>query len=581
MRQLFKILALIILTAQFAAAQAGAQIVRAVPHNSSLTEIGTASNPVRINPTGTTAQPVTDNGGSLTVDGAVSCTLSVPVSIDGTVVCNAGSDLNTSALALESSVDGIEGLLTTIDADTSNLGGMATSLSNIDTDATTIIGHVDGIESALTTLNAKDFATQTTLAAINAKLVTGNDIGDVTINNASGASAVNIQDGGNSITVDGTVTVTDGAGALNVIVDSGSVNIGTFPDNEPFNLAQVSGTALAVNSGVLSNGVPRFTIATDDEINDDIDAIRISAAAIDTDTTTIIGHVDGIEGLIGTTNTNTGNTATSVSSIDGKLPSAAAMADNTSNPTVTKIGSYLMGYDGSTWDRVGVAQPSADNVGSSSFQGLLGITTLYGYDGTNFDRVRAPSGALWMQGDTAHDADDTTLGLNPVKIGGKAFTLEPSSAGTLPGQAAVAANDRTNAQFSLNGQITEHPVSIYQLATDLDQVYDDSPTGATGTTYDSFGYRAAILGFCALSSSAFTGSITLTVEVSADNSVWFELKNGVFSGITYAASVLTSEKCYAFYGDISSRKIRLKYSTTGTTAGNTITVDDTFINMRN
>jgi len=34
----------------------------------------------------------------------------------------------------------------------------------------------------------------------------GVDIGDVTINNAAGASAVNIQDGGNSITVDGTVT---------------------------------------------------------------------------------------------------------------------------------------------------------------------------------------------------------------------------------------------------------------------------------------------------------------------------------------------------------------------------------------
>ena len=57
----------------------------------------------------------------------------------------------------------------------------------------------------------------------------GVDIGDVTINNAAGASAVNIQDGGNSITVDGTVTatvasttitgtvaVTDNAGSLTV-----------------------------------------------------------------------------------------------------------------------------------------------------------------------------------------------------------------------------------------------------------------------------------------------------------------------------------------------------------------------------
>lgn len=40
----------------------------------------------------------------------------------------------------------------------------------------------------------------------------GVDIGDVTINNAAGASAVNIQDGGNVITVDGTVTANAGSG---------------------------------------------------------------------------------------------------------------------------------------------------------------------------------------------------------------------------------------------------------------------------------------------------------------------------------------------------------------------------------
>jgi hypothetical protein len=35
----------------------------------------------------------------------------------------------------------------------------------------------------------------------------GVDIGDVTVNNTGGASAVNIQDGGNAITVDGSVTL--------------------------------------------------------------------------------------------------------------------------------------------------------------------------------------------------------------------------------------------------------------------------------------------------------------------------------------------------------------------------------------
>lgn len=49
--------------------------------NSSGTEIATSGNPLRIDPTGTTAQPVTDNGGSLTVDGTVS-TSNLPATVD-------------------------------------------------------------------------------------------------------------------------------------------------------------------------------------------------------------------------------------------------------------------------------------------------------------------------------------------------------------------------------------------------------------------------------------------------------------------------------------------------------------------
>lgn len=83
-------------------------------------------------------------------------------------------------------------------------GGGDASAANQD-EQTALLTTIDADTSIIA---AKDFATQTTLAAINAKMVTGTDIGDVTINNASGASAVNIQDGGNTITVDGTVAVT-------------------------------------------------------------------------------------------------------------------------------------------------------------------------------------------------------------------------------------------------------------------------------------------------------------------------------------------------------------------------------------
>ncbi len=41
--------------------------------------------------------------------------------------------------------------------------------------------------------------------------------------------------------------------------------------------------------------------------------------------------------------------------VDTELTAVAALADATSNPTITNIASFLMGYNGATWDRVRVA----------------------------------------------------------------------------------------------------------------------------------------------------------------------------------------------------------------------------------
>lgn len=64
----------------------------------------------------------------------------------------------------------------------------------------------------------------------------GVDIGDVTVNNAAGASAVNIQDGGNSLTVDGSVAVT------------GNVEV----TNDVGNPIPVNGTVAATQSGIFT-----------------------------------------------------------------------------------------------------------------------------------------------------------------------------------------------------------------------------------------------------------------------------------------------------------------------------------------
>lgn len=67
--------------------------------------------------------------------------------------------------AIGASVDGLEGLITTLNGLVATSANQATMITIL----TAISGYVDGIESLLTTLNAKDFATETTLALIKAK----------------------------------------------------------------------------------------------------------------------------------------------------------------------------------------------------------------------------------------------------------------------------------------------------------------------------------------------------------------------------------------------------------------------------
>jgi hypothetical protein len=146
------------------------------------------------------------------------------------------------------------------------------------------------------------------VTAGNALVVDGSAVtqpvsGTVTVTDGAGAL--------NTIIDSGSVTVSDGAGALNVIVDSGaatvtgpaadgaalsgnpvriagsdgtnaqnivtdaagelqvdvltlpSVTIGTFPDNEPINVAQMNGVAVTMGNGAAGTGVQRVTIASD------------------------------------------------------------------------------------------------------------------------------------------------------------------------------------------------------------------------------------------------------------------------------------------------------------------------------
>lgn len=111
----------------------------------------------------------------------------------------------------------------------------------------------------------------------------GVDIGDVTINNAAGAAAVNIQDGGNSITVDGPLTDTQlRATAVpvsgTVTVSSAVVtNAGTFATQESGTQVQVDDAAFTpATSKIVMGGYLADETGTDSVDEGDGGAARIT-----------------------------------------------------------------------------------------------------------------------------------------------------------------------------------------------------------------------------------------------------------------------------------------------------------------
>ena len=83
------------------------------------------------------------------------------------------------------------------------------------------------------------------------------------------------------------------------------------------------------------------------------------------DTQTIVSTANPIpvdlrtDNLSGNLDVNLAASAATVT-VDSELPAAAALADDTANPTVPGVGAFLMGFDGTTWDRIRAT--SADGV---------------------------------------------------------------------------------------------------------------------------------------------------------------------------------------------------------------------------
>ncbi len=172
--------------------------------------------------------------------------------IAGTVTANAGSNLNTSALALDATLtnrlpagstpgDNESNAITT-----SRLGSYMWIFDGSTWDRWT--GAITGTVTANAGTNLNTSALLTTAAHDGAFGTAG----------AADAQVRTIQGVASMTPV--VVSATD----LDVqIGGSDSLTIGTFPDNEPVNVAQMNGVAVTMGNGVSGTGVQRVTIASD------------------------------------------------------------------------------------------------------------------------------------------------------------------------------------------------------------------------------------------------------------------------------------------------------------------------------
>lgn len=179
------------------------------------------------------------------------------------------------------------------------------------------------------------------------------------------------------------------------------------------------------------------------------------------------------------------------------------------------------------------------------------------------------------QGDTAAAATDAG---NPVKFGGKATTSATASGSGAPG--AVTAGQRVNAWLDLNGRQMNGVESEYDTLTAINTTYNNVTTTATSASVTCYQYRQASFSLNLAKANSPT-EIQFTFEVSMDGTNYHTMQNDYLSALVYSSTVAGNSPSHSFTFPIGCQLIRVKATSTGTTASATFTVTNAVLYLRN
>lgn len=374
-------------------------------------------------------------------------------------------------------------------------GGGAGTSDTTEATQLSVLSSVDGVETLIGTTNtdlgaAADASSATGSIAAKLRFIASTGIpitGTVTV-------------GSHAVTNAGTFAVQAAQSGTWTVLPGNTANTtawlvtgtgGTFPATQSgtWNITNVSGT-VSLPTGA-STAAKQPALGTAGTASTDV--ISVQGITSMTPLLTTLSGTNNINNVSGTVSLPTGASTSanqttelaSLSSIDGKFTAAAALANTTANPTVTKVGAFPHIFNGTTWDRwtgavtgsgnFTVTQATGSNLHVQCDSGCSSSTAPN--DNTAFTAgttAASPVAGYYLAARTAlTDGREGAIALNAKR--GMFVTLEDASSVALTGAAGTA----SAAVLSVQGIASMTPILTAGNVTPADNT---TPTNAVPVT---------------------------------------------------------------------------------------------------
>lgn len=225
-----------------------------------------------------------------------------------------------------------------------------------------------------------------------------------------------------------------------------------------------------------------------------------------------------IEGVASGTNINVNLAASAATvTVDSELPAAAALADATANPTVPGVGGFLMGYNGTTWDRVRTA-----NTGRLQVDVITGGGSSTQYVG-DAAATATPTGTMAMAlanaaAPTGVSADADAVALWALRNGSLVVNLASSGTLITVGQKVMASSipvviSSDQSTLVVDTELTAAAAQADAAANPTIVNVGAFLSGYNGTTWDRL--RSSTANGLVVDVSRVQGTVTVDTEMPA------------------------------------------------------------------